>query len=245
MSQPLYAHMSRDKRFALFEDSHLPKPGFWNRVFRSATKKVCWWLDNYVPCCSTGIDIEDYIDEEQLLKEVSCSARVTQRNRYTLESVHDAYYDSLFTTAPDQTIRFGTVGDVPVAAPIGTLQFGECEPVQVLEPALEGIAPDVVNVECEVKVSARIVSEVRMAVVVKVGELLDTAENRVLVDKVARKIMKDANFRDNVIFVHAPHVANAYFSCREHREKAGAGRRRCPKWLLRAMGFKTEGLASQ
>lgn len=100
--------------------------------------------------------------------------------------------------------------------------------------------PKVVN-----KISARIVNEVRIALIAKVGFMGDTTANRLLVDKEARRLMKANNFREVVVASHLPHIVNAYFNCRVEEEKAGGARRKCSNWLLRLLGFSTVNTTSQ
>jgi hypothetical protein len=94
----------------------------------------------------------------------------------------------------------------------------------------------------KMKVSARVIADVRVAVVCKQGNLVDNTLNRAVVDKCARKIMKDNNFRNDVIDVHIMHIVEQYFSATVHHEISGRSRRRVPRWLLKLMGF-SEGPA--
>jgi len=89
-------------------------------------------------------------------------------------------------------------------------------------------------------ISAGLVSKVVCAVTAQLGELPHTQANRSVVDKSARKIMRDASFRNEVIRAHIEHIIDAFFACREHQEKAGRARRRVPRWLLKAMGFRVD-----
>lgn len=91
---------------------------------------------------------------------------------------------------------------------------------------------------CQLRVSSRVVSEVRVAVIARLGQMQDTQLNRDLVHKTARKIMKEAGFRDKVAVPHAPCVVDAYFNCTAYESKSTGSCRRCPKWLLKALGFK-------
>jgi len=92
------------------------------------------------------------------------------------------------------------------------------------------------------EVSSRLVGFVNMAVVARVGNLEDTRANRLLVKSVALKIMREASFRNDVINLHIEYVIQSFFDTRSHHHRAGGAARRCPKWLLKAMGFKSVSL---
>lgn len=88
----------------------------------------------------------------------------------------------------------------------------------------------------ELKLSVRVIIDVRAAMVAQLGYLKNTPMNAAVADKTARKIMKDNNFRTQVIALHLTHVVNAYFNCNAVQDFSGGAHQRMPKWLLRAMG---------
>lgn len=168
------------------------------------------WMSRTCPTIFGGLGnvLHDMEDEELLLQKVEECSCTVYRDPPRLEDVQRAFLDSL------------EVLDT------GFIQFGTQDPAPIDKSPL-----------CEMKVSARVVAEVRIAVVARIGELPDNEANRVLADKVARKVMKDAGFRDVVAVTHLPQVVNAYFTCKSHLEKSGRARKRCSKWLLRLLGF--------
>lgn len=89
----------------------------------------------------------------------------------------------------------------------------------------------------KLKVSTRVVIDVRAAVVAKLGYLQNTPSNVTVVDKVARKIMRDNNFRNEVVAIHLQHILNAYFNCQAVHDRSGGAHQRMPKWLLRTLGY--------
>lgn len=88
----------------------------------------------------------------------------------------------------------------------------------------------------ELQLSTRVIIDVRAALICKLGYLRNTPMNAAIADKTARKIMKDNNFRTQVIALHLSHVVDAYFNCRAVQDFAGGAHQRMPKWLLRVMG---------
>lgn len=181
-------------------------------------RNVCKWLALHCPLMGEiKGHLSDMEDEERILNEVRRETRNIAKVATTLEEEHATYLESL-----------------PLC-PTTSITFGSFDPVAVDDKDVR-----VVN-----QIRPRIINEVRVALVAKLGFLPDTTTNRLVVDKEARKIMKDVHFRDNVIAAQIEHVNNAFFECRVETEKAGGARRKCSNWLLRLLGFATKNTTSQ
>ena len=88
------------------------------------------------------------------------------------------------------------------------------------------------------------VAAVLVAIDAKLGIALEHTEANVLVvERQARKVMKDANFRAIDMSRHLPQVTECYFMCRQGFELAGAKRRRAPRWLLWLLGYRRDTTA--
>lgn len=180
-------------------------------------RNICRWLARHAPLMGEiKGHLSDMEDEERMMNEVRSETRSFVKDAVTLEQEQTSYIDSL-----------------PLC-PTTSIQFGSFSPVSTESK------PKVVNT-----VNARIINEVRIALIAKLGFLPDTTTNRLIVDKEARKIMKDNNFRAVVIASHIAHIDNAFFECRVEEEKAGGARRKCSNWLLRFLGFATKNTTSQ
>jgi hypothetical protein len=118
--------------------------------------------------------------------------------------------------------------------------------VELFEPGGAGLFTRQQNVDRQLTVSSRFVSEVLVAVRSKIGSHNnDSIENRCLVEKVARKVMRDIGTRNKVADIHIPAVIDAYFSCKAGDEIFGARRGRTSGWLLRFLGFKVDATTRQ
>ena len=119
----------------------------------------------------------------------------------------------------------------------------ERPPLVETEPSLS-LTPQQMNQMADVVVRKPLLSRTVAAIIVaidaKVGVTLDNTESNVLVvERMARKVMRDAGFRDIDVSRHLPQVCECYFVCRENQELAGARRRRVPRWLLKLFGFRS------
>lgn len=180
-------------------------------------RNVCRWLARHCPLMGEiKGQLQDMEAEERMMNEVRSETSSFVKEAVTLETEHADHIESL-----------------PLC-PTTSIQFGSFSPVSTLSK------PKVVNT-----VNPRIVNEVRIALIAKLGFITDSSPNRLIVDKEARKIMKDNHFRAVVIAAHIAHINNAFFECRVEEEKAGGARRKCSNWLLRLLGFSTVKTTSQ
>ncbi len=97
----------------------------------------------------------------------------------------------------------------------------------------------------EAKVSSQLVADVVVAVKQKVlGNLPDTQANRDVVEKNARKIMKDAGITAGDANAQVDAILNVYFSCTSEGGTSGRKRKTVRPWLLRALGFRVPTTSS-
>jgi len=196
-------------RMRAFEAYHLPQISNLNIFAR-----LFQWCAERIPCCggSEGL-LDDLMKEERMFQAVSSTMVTSSLTHYGLHRIHEDYIEDVFDYEST---------------------FPETDNVVEIADAIECVKRRTI----ELPVSSKVVSEVNIAIICKVGVLPDTIANRLVVDKTARIIMKSVNFRNEVTVVHLPHIINCYFNCRETQEIAGGRRGRCSKWLLRMMGFR-------
>jgi len=204
----------RDVRISVYEPSQLDQVSLGNKMMRSLVS----WMSHTFPSCFGSEDVvADIEDNDAIRAQVSHSSTIIYDNPMPLKDEHDSYVYSLAPAADELPLQF------------------KWNP--------HGSAFTAYSTRTEAKkivVSAGLVSKVVCAIVATEGEMADTDANRSVIGRAARKVMRDANFRHEVIRVHLAHVIDAYFACREHHEKAGRARHRLPAWLLRACGFRDD-----
>ncbi len=101
---------------------------------------------------------------------------------------------------------------------------------------LAAIEPEHNNHVMQLKKSVFVVNEVITAIVAKKGYISDNEANRLDIDRYARKIMRDNNFRDKVIDVHITAIVEEYFNARTHFDVSRKPKR-ISRWLLKWLGF--------
>lgn len=235
-------------RIRPYEEHHLNKPTFVEQKMRD----VIMWFDRVMMCgCGLGDGmISDLQEEERFQKEV---LRVR-----TTPFIQDGCG---VTLGYRREMAHRDLMNPPVVAPeparvmVSSIMFGDVE--TPLEHELALPAPEegedvVVKTNAPVEeyscplVSARVVGVVVSAVDMKVGTMLPhTLESRLVVERHARLLMRERNFRNADISLHLPHVVECYFQSREFLQKAGTRRRRANAWILELLGFKTARIAAQ
>jgi len=219
-----------DTRLEAYKVHHLHRPSFWQRIKRDVVE----WLSNTCCCGSLADDLQDVAREEEFQRAVTRQRNAAYLGMDGLKEAYDALiaerledvvgeygYDAL--NASDQALHaayYDVSQNLHAEAPVVRTRKARATRARALA-------------------SAATVAAVITVVDSKLGLMLeDTAANHMLVDKVARQVMKTASFRTHDIALHIAQVVECYFQCRETLEMAGGTRRRIPTWVLDALGYR-------
>lgn len=235
-----------------FEAHHLPKSTwfeeFSRNVFSVVSKFVCGLDENLVPDMDAEEKFEESVSQlrvtplvlgggEDLATEYKrlSECRVVEACRARRVPLPDslAEYRDVVSVRQDAIV----VGEVecPIGEGEGSVVFAQPSVSQLRDVSLS-YAP--------AKLQSTTVAAVLVAIDAKLGIALEHTEANVLVvERQARKVMKDANFRAIDISRHLPQVTECYFMCRQGFELAGAKRRRAPRWLLWLLGYRRDTTA--
>jgi len=255
--------MNVNAEIADFGEHHLPQ----HSKFQSTLRIIVSFLSSF-GCCSEQHLVTDLESEEDFEKSVTCR-RFTpsslggsgdlprEANLLAYERV------SRGLRLLNDNEPFGLkelileTGEVPIEdrvvlvrpedeAPIGDLAPEGGHPVAVMQryeppPSLTPEQADFLReLVIPEPVLSRTVAAVLVAIDARLGVMVpNTESNLFVVEKMAKKIMKDVGFRDVDISRHLPQICECYFVCRENQELAGARRRRVPRWLLNLLGFRS------
>jgi len=212
-----------------YEDHHLHRASRFQRLARKAAA----WLEKHF-VCGCGLD-ENYIRdlelEEAFQQEVTrvrvtppLQTGVSMLAAYEAESAarlveHSRSIES--SVSSDEEIVVGNV-----SCPVADIVV----PTAPVELYTEYALP---------RVSARVVGVVVSALDAKLGvSLPHTEANRAVVERRARLLMEQYNFRHADISLHLAHVVECYFQSREFLSMAGVRRRRAKAWVLDLLGFR-------